>query len=227
MRIIRYSTAKLAMGLGASILMTMFSFVLLQSDRGKVAFAGFVFVVIGPVLALGTIRLLVGDRLALRFDNRSIEIGTMWRRRLFSWPEIVSIGMNQVSSYALYGLVKTGTSHSLTIKTQGGLFSTKSYNISKAFLDIGKAEYDALAHQMARAKDGAMPETDVPRHVPQPTAVSDTPMPEMAFDADAAFARYLEKQREQPEATPMLNGAPLPVVASGRPQRSGFGRKGL
>ncbi len=227
MRIIRYSTAKLAMGLGASILMTMFSFVLLQSDRGKVAFAGFVFVVVGPLLALGTIKLLVGDRLALRFDNRSIEIGTMWRRRLFSWPEIASIGMNEVSSYALYGLVKTGTSHSLTIKTQGGLFGAKSYNISKAFLDIGKAEYVALPDQLARAKEGAMPEANIPRHVPHPIVMPDTPMPEKAFDADAVFARYIEKQREQPEATPMLNGAPLPVVASGRPQRAGFGRKGL
>ena len=220
---VHYSTVKLVLMLIACVGMTWASFAMLQSERGKVQFAGAVFAVIGPAGFFAMLKALWGDRVALRYDARSIEITTLWRSRRFAWDEVESVGFTQVSSYAAYGLIKTGTSESLTIKVRGGMIGTRSFNLSKLLLDLTTAEYRALAEHLDLARMGTY----------VPSSASAAPVrdrlgqqDDAGFDADAALARYLARRPQPEPGAPLLNGQPLAAPASAH-RPSGFGRKGL
>lgn len=213
MRMIRYSMTKLALGMVAGVLMAWAGVAIGANAHGKLAFASWILILVGPILSIGTLRLMLGDGVALRFDANSVQISTMWQTRLFAWSEIESVGAQVVNSYALYGAVKTGSTESLTIKAKGGLFGSKSYALSKGFLDLSDVEYRTLIDQLEEARLDAAHGRAAPASVSVQAPATVPP----AFDADAVFARHMANRNSDNTIRPTLNGRPL----------AGFGRKGL
>ena len=238
MHIVRYSATRLAFGLLAGLAMLLCSFAMIGAERGKTQFAGALFLIIGPLLAVGCMKMLMGNREALRFDASSVEITTMWRRQRFAWSQVEAVLLKTVNSYALYGLIKTGSSQSLNIKTAGGLFGTRSHTISKVFLEINDHDYAALPALMERLRRGHQPvQTAAPLntvgHAPvHQQAALHAPIADSGdFNPDAALARYMQRKAASPSepsgqtAAPTLNG--LPMQTGSHPVRPAFGRKGI
>ena len=247
MQVVKYSALKLALAVAAGVAMLAFSFVLLDSDRGKHQFAGVIFLLVGPILTLGSLKLLLGSDEALRFDRNGLEVQTMWRSAKLAWRDVSAVGIATVTTHAFFGLIKTGSNRSLEIRVGSGLLGSKKYALSRGFLAISEAEFLALPDAMEAVSQGA----PAPQHAqqarqPQPAAHLAQAAPLAApapadyrppssddtFDPDAALARYMERktqaEREQaaaPPPAPTLNGAPLPRAAGGA--RPAFGRKGV
>ncbi len=209
MQTIRYSATKLTLAVVGGIAMAAFAPVLIDSPRGKIQFAGYIFLIIGPLLSLISLKTLLGERVALRFDHRTVEIATLWRRRTLNWSDVASVGVSTVSTYGAFGLVKTGSSDTIAIKTKPGMFGGKEYGVAKGFLALDSAGYVKLLGDLVDAFEGNA------RHAP-------------AVPPEGAAAPF-----RQPAEAPSLNGAPI-AAASGiqaermpRPAVGGFGRKGL
>jgi hypothetical protein len=237
MRIVYYSAWRLGFAVAAGLAMFLMSFGMFDSSRGKTQFAGLLFLIIGPLLAGGAAKALLGDRVALRISRDMLQISTLWRRRVVDWDEITGVGFKLVGSYGLFGLFKLFSSRQLEITVKGGLFGGKTLTLSRLFLDLKDDEYYALPETMMAVRDGELGD----RPGAQPAAVAvrraelpyPTPVHEASFDPDAALARYQARKAggELEEWIPqgaMLNGQPI-SQAGGMPQTAsrGFGRKGL
>jgi len=185
-------------------------------------------------------RKLMGDSTALRYDREQITISTMWSENTVRWRDVAEIGTSALNSYALYGLVKVGSTKYLDIKMRGG-FMAKKYRLLSDMFDLDQAGFQALlgdlaAHQLAAEGAPARPLEAAPAKAPDWAAGA--PQAEM-FDADAALANYLRRQKVEEERTPepaaastpsfgrrdVLEGAPRPSLAGQRP--GGFGRKAV
>ncbi len=173
---------------------------------------------LGPPFALGSAKILLSDRVALRFDNRMIFIATMWRKRELLWSEVLELGTATVSTYALYGLVKTGSSTSLSIITKKSLFGSQKLEVSPSFLELGSGGFPTLVEQLERAKAGALLGVET---APTAKSVSQNRSRDALegaprsddFDPDAALARYMARRDQT---------ADIPAHA---PSRPAFGRK--
>lgn len=232
MKTVNYAKAKLVktavgcpiLGLGGLMLLGRTgSFMTVVLLVGIAAF--FIFGLLGA-------RKLFGDPAALRYDAQRLTVTTMWSEYQLRWGDVAEVGTSALNTYALYGLVKVGSTKYLDIKMQGGFFA-KKYRLLSDMLDLDKGGLAALVedlalHQMAAARNPAQrieltPEWSAPRA-------------EAAFDPDAALANYMRRSKipEAAELEPVaagfgrrdtLEGAPQPSLAGPRP--GGFGRKGL
>ncbi|NOU04293.1 MAG: hypothetical protein HOO94_11645 [Novosphingobium sp.] len=244
MRTVHYSSGKLLAGAIAAMIGIALGVICLDG-HGKVYGAALLLLALCPVLLFGMVKALMGDRNALSWDERWLEVTTLWRHRKFRWSEVSWVGTTVVTSRAFFGLIKTGQSESLTIKVGDGVFSARKYNLARTFLDLTEQQFRELVADLALARGGiveaARPYRDsaaepvaAPAYALTPAQADDSG----DFDPDTALARYLAK-KQQAEATagpapaqaapaPRLNGRPLggPVLA-GRPAAGGFGRKGL
>jgi hypothetical protein len=218
MQSIYYSTVRLVLSLVGGVAMIVFGLMMLGAGHGKVAFAGGLFVLLGPPLALGSLKILLSDRVALRFDNKRLAVATMWRKRELLWSDVASIGVSSVSTYAAYGLIKTGSSSSLEIATNGGLFGTKKLSLSKGLLKLDPAGLLGLVVQLERARAGApvtasvVPASALARTTPSLDPLEGLPR-DAGFDADVALARYMAQRDHKAEP------------ASHVPARPAFGRR--
>lgn len=244
MRTVHYSSGRLLAGAMAAMFGIAVG-VMCLDGHGKVYAAALLLLAVCPVLLIGTVKALWGDRTALSWDERWLEVTTLWRHRRFRWSEVSWVGTTVVTSRAFFGLIKTGQSESLTIKVGDGVFSARKYNLSRTFLDLTEQQFRELLADLTLTRGGVVEaarpycaSTAEPSAVP---AYAMTPAHSddgSEFDPDAALAQYLAKKQmaeavrgPSPVRTapaPQLNGRPLggPALA-GRPASGGFGRKGL
>jgi hypothetical protein len=225
MNTIYYSKGKIALTLLGCIAITFLGIWMWGAGHGKVAFAGFILSVVGPLGALGTAKMLISDPVALRFDSTGLSGSTMWRKFEARWSDVESVGISTTTTSSSFGLFKS-RSHSLEIKLEGGLFGGKTYSISPGFLSLDSNGLEGVIDQMARARSGAPV-----AHAPQPVR-AEAPRDSLeglrpeVFDADAAFARYMAKQGQTADAgsvQPLPVEPPRPAYAP--PARPVFGRK--
>jgi hypothetical protein len=211
MTTIKYSTGKLICGMVLSCPITLLGLELAMYGHRKIFFAGLIFLIVGPLMLLGTLKLLMGDQIALRYDNRSLEIGTMWRKGKFAWPQVNFIGTQVTTTRGFFGLVRTGQSEMLVVKVDGGMLGSTTYSISKLLLDLGHIAYADLPHLLSEARDGT--------HVA------------MGHDEAMRPAQPPQRYGAPSTAEPTLNGQRLDsgalAMPAQRPAVSGFGRKGL
>lgn len=181
-------------------------------------------------------RKLFGDPTALRYDAQRLTVTTMWSEYQLRWPDVAEVGTSALNTYALYGLVRVGSTKYLDIKMRGGFFA-KKYRLLSDMLDIDKAGLAALVDDLAMHCASAVGRTTPPAdQAPQWAAAA--PQAEQAFDPDAALANYMRGRAASTPAAPetvptapgfgrrdALEGAPQPSLAG--PRAGGFGRKGL
>jgi len=226
MRTIYYSYEKLITGAALGVFMVPGGYWLTELDIRKAYYCGWVFMILGPIMLIGVLNKLVGDRVALRWDENLVHIKTLWRQTTARWPDVVSITRRAQNG-----------SQSIVIKVQGGVFGSKNYNLSPAFIDLGGDGVGGLMAKLENARRGQeaiAPQATATATRPQPVPVASATAG--AFDPDAAIARYLAN-RDIPATQPnaerrpvMLNGVPVDVggVPSGAtPVRKQFGRRGI
>lgn len=184
----------------------------------------------GLLIALSARRVL-GDLTALRWDAQGLTVASLWTRRAAAWSQVQSITLDEVSTYALYGLLRIGSNRSLTVRFTDG--RPGKLSISSGLLDLQDHTLESLALTLQAAQMGR----GAPRNgwesapaagngfaaAPPQRATRPAPAP-AAVDADAAIARYMAEQaRAQPQYT-----SPAPTVSyGGGPARATFGRRGL
>jgi hypothetical protein len=138
----------------------------------------------------------------------------MWRKRELHWSDVADVSVKTVSSYAAYGLIKTGSSSSLVIAVNGGLFGTKKLNLANSLLTLDSAGLPGLVDQLERARAGA---PVMARSAPARAAARSTPFRDPLegvprsddFDPDAALARYLARRDHAPSVEPQVPARPV------------------
>jgi hypothetical protein len=208
MTVIRYSVTKLFIAIVLSLGTLPIVIQMLNSERGKLQFLGLICVIIFPMLAVGAAMKLLGKGEALRFDSETIYIEGLWKKRDARWSEVIDIDIRTISSYAFYGLVKTGSTDNIFVQFQDGLFGGTKIQLSPMFLEKQGMNNRALLEKMQSAWSKHAVGNGVGYHE---TAASSA-QGSSSFDTDIVMARYLA-QREREQNNPALNG-----VAS-------FGRK--
>lgn len=207
---------------------------------GRVGAFVSVIILIGVVVLVAcgvqSARKLLGDATALRYDQDRITISTMWTENTVRWSDVAEVGTSALNTYALYGLIKVGSTKYLDIKMRGG-FMAKKYRLLSDMFDLDKTGFLALlgdlaAHQLAAEGRPARPLEENSAKAPEWAASA--PQADV-FDADAALANYLRRQTgggdraPEPAAAPsfgrrdVLEGAPRVPLTGPRP--GGFGRK--
>lgn len=233
MKIVEYGRAKLIRtALGCPILAGAGLLCL-----GRVGSFVAALIVIGALilasLAILAARKLFGDPAALRYDGDRLTIITMWSENTVQWRDVAAIGTSALNSYALYGLVKVGSTQYLDIKMKGGLLA-KKYRVLSEMLDLDRAGVAALVDDLAAHQIAAAGAPARPLATPAPDWAAGAPQAEI-FDADAALANYMRRSKRSEPAVPepasafgrrdALEGAPQPSLTGPRP--GGFGRRGL
>ena len=170
----------------------------------------------------------MGDRVAVRYDASSVYMATLWRGRAVLWSEVDAIGIEQLNTYALYGLVKTGSTKYLTLRRKGGLPGSKKLRVTAKLLDLPVGGLEALVVDLERARNGVVTPVAGPiaygvnspnrnrdplEGVPAPT---DAP-----FDPDAIMARYMANRDTAVGEAPRASAQPQP---QSRPAVRQFGR---
>jgi hypothetical protein len=207
MQTIHYSTGRLVLSLIAGVAMVFVGFMLVEVAHGKLAFASWIIALLGPPLALGSVKLLLGDRVALRFDRQRVFIATMWRKRDLLWSEVEEISVKTVTTYGAYGLIKTGSSRSLVIAAKGGLFGTTKLDLSENLLELDSAGLDGIVEQLERARVGgqvmqsAVPQAAPARDFSRRASLEGAPR-SADFHPDEAVARYTARRAQTPTAMP-------------------------
>ena len=169
------------------------------------------------IMALAAMRRALGDLTALRWDRRGLTVRTLFSHRDLAWSDVVDIGIQQVSTYALFGLMRVGSQRSLMLRlASGGLFG-KRMGVSSNLLDLGGRTLESLVLELSAAQAGRNPAS--------PSTASAAPIwasqPAPAFDPVAQTA------------APMRSTAPAPARTADQPPRFGtgparaFGRRGV
>jgi hypothetical protein len=189
--------------------------------------------------AVQAARKLMDEAPALRYDRDRLTITTMWSETTVQWRDVAEVSTSALNSYAFYGLIKVGSTNYLDIKMRGG-FMAKKHRLLSDMLDLDRTAFltllgDLAAHQQIAEGSPARPIESAP--VKAPDWAASAPQAEV-FDADAALANYLRRQKVEEErlveptaAAPsfgrrdVLEGAPRTPLTGPRP--GGFGRKAV
>jgi len=175
-----------------------------------------------PVFAAMTLgaarRAFGGDLTALHWDRNGLRIRTLFSQRELAWSEVADIGIQQVSTYAMFGLLRVGSQRSLMVRvTSGGLFN-KRVGVSSSLLDLEGRTLESLvlelgAAQLGRASSSPSFASEAPSWALQPARASDPPRPSVAAPRSAA-----------PAAAGFANQPPPRFGTGSTPT---FGRRGL
>jgi hypothetical protein len=188
---------------------------------------GILLLIGGPLVALGMIRKLLGDATAIRYDQRTVTVFTIWKSHSLSWADVKSVDILVLTTH-MYGFIPIKRTYFLDFKVKGGLLGTKKLRLPLKLLGLDKEAGAALVAELDRARLGAP-------HLPLTSAygsdahfqtrpkgrdpLEGAPRDD-AFDPDAVMARYMARRAQaavQPESEPQV--APT--------RAAGFGRKGL
>lgn len=135
MQIIKYSTVKLLIAVMIGIIIIPFALELSGAERVKLRAAGWLFIVLGPMMVVGASRKLLGEGVALRYDNSSIYIEGLWKKRQARWSEVKIIGVNSINTYSAFRIFKTSLRY-YYIEFSGSAFASTKVNIAPLFLSL-------------------------------------------------------------------------------------------
>ena len=162
------------------------------------------------LMSLGAARRAFGDLTALRWDRQGLRIQTLFSRRDFAWSEVADIHVQQVNTYAFYGLLKVGSQRSLMVRlARGGLFRRR-VGVSSALLDLEGRTLESLVLELTVAQAG--------RGAPPPPIASAA----LLGASQPAWAPDPASPRAAPAAAPSVNRR----SAFGTGPARSFGRRG-
>ncbi len=169
------------------------------------------------LMTLGAARRALGDLTALRWDSRGLTVRTLFTQRNLAWSEVADVGIQQVNTYALFGLLRVGSQRSVMVRlASGGLFSRK-VGVSSNLLDLEGRTLESLVLQLSAARAG--------RNPPSPSIASAAPawasQPAQAFNPAPQAAANLGSAA--PAAARLANQAPR----FGTGSAPSFGRRGV
>jgi hypothetical protein len=169
------------------------------------------------LMSAGAARRAFGDLTALRWDRRGLRIRTLFSERDLAWSEVGAIDIQQVNTYAFYGLMKVGAQRSLMVRLgRGGLFSRR-VGVSSSLLDLEGRTLEGLVVELRAAQDGrgaaSLPTA--------PAAAFGTPQPARALDPTGSASAIVRPAG--PARAPTVS----PPPGFGTRTAGGFGRRGL
>jgi hypothetical protein len=220
MKEVHYSRARLLQaGIGCPILAVLGLWAGGRAD-GFAALVLFVSAIALFVVAPVALIKANGDRVALRYDNRNLEIATLWSRRSVTWSEVVEVGTETLSFSTFFGFIKTNSANYLVVKLAGGLIGSKKVRLVTGLLDLTGTSLQDLVAELSLARAGNNPlQATAPstwtHNAPQSSDPLEGGPRSTEFDPDAAIARYL------------ANREPSAQLVPSAPARPAFGRKGL
>lgn len=176
-------------------------------------------IVTGILMFWRALATLAGDRVAVAFTEREIQVNTMWRRASIAWSDLRSAEVERVR-------FRWFSSRTLVFRTDLG-----KYRLPVALTDLSNTGVAKLLTALDRAAEtrtrpGAGPVSLSKGAARQPVEEGGS------FDADAAIARYLARKASAPDQTTGPSGAQA-ATSSARaelpaaPLRPAFGRKGV
>ena len=211
LKTVAYSRGRLLAHAGLGAAAVLFAF----WGAGHFGGAGQVFMtMLIPVfafMALGAVRRASGDLTALRWNERGLTVRTLFSQRDLAWSEVADIGIKQVTTYALFGLLKTSSQRSLMVRvTRGGLFGGR-VGVSSNLLDLGDRTLEGLVIELSAAQAGRSP-----------------PPPSMACAAHPDAQQPLWGFVPEAQAAPALRSAePTAARFANQPQAFGTGSAGV
>lgn len=205
------SASKMLFYFLAGIACVPVGFYLMGLGRAKFTFAGLIFIVVGPILALKVCRIVLSGGLAFRYDADRLQVpGLLGSRRLL-WSDVKNVTIIERRRY-VFGFIKVGSSQGLYVHPMRGwkLF------IPTNWAGLSQQEMFGLASKFEslRGKSG---ENTSPR-----TFTSNSAEPKNDY-ADAVVARYMARKKE--EESSGFTGRP--AQQSHNPQNNGavFGKR--
>ena len=213
---IAYSRGKLLAHAGLGALAVLFAFWGVGHFGGVGQLFMILLIPVAAYMALGAVRRASGDLTALRWDERGLTVRTLFSQRDLAWSEVAGIGIKQVTTYALFGVLKTGSQRSLMVRvTRGGLFGGR-VGVSSNLLDLGGRTLEGLVIELGAAQAGRNPPPSMAS-----AAHLDAQQPSWGFVPEARAAPAL--RLAEPAAARFASQPPLFGSGSGR----GFGRRGV
>lgn len=232
MQVVEYGRDKLIGGAALCAGLAALGMWFYPHSRG---FLALIVVIMTPLLAAGAIAIaakLFGDRVAIRFDARTLVLQTLWNKYSGPWSDLIDFGVERVTTYGLYGLVKTGQTDSFYVKVAGGLTGTRKFSFNTALLDLGPRGLDGLFEMLAEGRGRAVPGVTATGAATPCFGTRTTPaqrdplmgMPQAdTFDPDAVMARYIANR----DAAAALTSVAPPLTPPVAPVRPSFGRKAV
>ncbi len=214
---IAYSRGKLLAHAGFGVLAVLFAVWGVGHFGGA---ARVVMTILIPVFAVMTLgagrRAFGGDLTALRWDGRGLSIRTLFSQRDLAWSDVTVIGIQQVNTYALFGLLRVGSQRSLMVRLAKGGFLVGRVGVSSSLLDLEGRTLENLVLELSAAQAG--------RASPSPSFASEAPLrppqPARTFDPAPAAA-------PRPAAPAAAGFAHQPPPRFGTGSTPTFGRRGL
>ena len=182
----------------------------MHDDFGfKVRAMGVVFIGIGLVLPIGMLkRWLYGD-VAMRFDERGLEINTLFSSAYLPWGRITDIDIEELTQEAFFGLYKKTVARHLVVQAYDDGGALRKYKISS----------DLLALPKRGGVDDLVDELEAVRADPQVLAQT-MPLSPMG-------RAMPPKYHTPPQAGPQAGASVQPPVPGFAGQRPSFGRKAV
>jgi hypothetical protein len=181
----------------------------LTLGAGKATFAGIVFIIIGPILALKTLRLMLGGNIAFRYNADGIQIPGLLGTKRLRWSDIQKVSILTQSTYVL-GFIKTSSTQSICLHRS---FFSKAY-VPTDWAGLTNTQMHELAGIFEMLRSGQRFSGEGRSSAPQSFAPSsDEPKNEYA---DAVVARYLARQKEASQSSAANTYPTQGAMAHGR-----------
>ena len=228
MQTIHYNRSKLTVSTLFCLIVCPVLGIVLYNAGGFRSLVGLLILIAGPIAGLGTMRMLLGDAVAIRYDQRSAMIFTMWKAHSLSWAEVVNVQI-MTHTVRMYGLIPVKRSHFIDFRVHGGLLGTRKVRLPFRLLGLNKAAGAALVAELnlvRMAADDGETAHGTQAYLKRTNRFQDAPQADV-FDPDAVIARHIANRSHLEQlSSPMPSNANNP--SSNLPSRArGFGRKGL
>jgi len=191
-------------------------------DKGGVILLAFTL-----LMVMGTVKAAIdamSSEPALRFDRHSLWVRKTWGGvEEVSWRDVHDISL-KVHTVRYMGIIPVSRTAYVTITCEGGLFGARRLRLSTSGLGMNPAQSANLVAILKQAHIDAVGEAHAAMAAAGSHGWGVAPAKphvapaESSFDADAAFARYQESQRQ---AEPTAAAVVRPTM----PQRPTFGRR--
>jgi Bacterial PH domain len=159
----------------------------------KLTFAGVLFIIIGPILALKVCGMILGGGIAFRYNADGIEVPGLLGTRRLRWSDISKIGVVQHTQYA-FGFIKTASTQYLYVHPASGwkLFVPTTWG------GLSQGQMHELAATFNMLRSGR----EISSKRQSFSSDSDDSKNEYA---DAVVARYLARKVEEEKLAPAVS----------------------
>ncbi len=186
-------------------------FYFMSMGKAKATFAGVLFIIIGPILALKVVRYLLGGAVVFRYNADEIHVPGFFGTKRLLWTNIQKIIVIERSRY-IWGFIKVGSTQSLYVHPSSGW----KVHVPTNWAGLNNDDMHQLAAKFERLRlqRGAV---GTPQYF-----TADTPEPKNDY-ADAVVARYLARKKEEESSA----FSRRPEQPSHKPQNGGivFGKR--